>query len=292
MRRLDFPEDIRSLLSRLGDFAASRGTNAYLVGGGVRDFLLGQDLTEFDIDVMIEGDVLEFLESLHECWSEVFTEIPLPDKPKFFPRYQTGKIVLKGHQIKDLDFAGARKETYSGLAAVPEIKAGTLTEDLARRDFTVNALAVSISPKIFGVLIDLYGGIDDLEARELRILHARTFEDDPIRLLRGLKFSYRLGFSFERLSQLLLDSGLRRELLRFVPAYRRLEELKKVFLEPNVFPFLQLLSETKVLDQLFPGAALPEGTEERLSAVELESENSWKYWLKILLSALDEEEFF
>jgi tRNA nucleotidyltransferase (CCA-adding enzyme) len=173
------PERVSALpgVAALRDAVAAAGVPAYLVGGAVRDVLLGAE--EANLDVTIDGDPLELAarfdrpQRAHERFGTVTTEV--------------GGVPL--------DVARARRETYPSPGALPDVEPATVAEDLARRDFTVNAMAVPLHADV--ELIDPHGGLDDLRDGQLRVLHDRSFADDPTRALRAARYGARLGFELE-----------------------------------------------------------------------------------------------
>ncbi len=154
--------------------AALSGRSAWLVGGVVRDLLLGRERA--DVDVVVEGDPVEVAASLE-------------GEARAHERF--GTVVVKGPGF-ELDLARARAESYAHPGALPEVRPGTLTEDLARRDFTANAMAVPLSSP--GELIDPHGGLADVHSGILRVLHERSLLDDPTRAIRAARYVSRLGF--------------------------------------------------------------------------------------------------
>lgn len=164
----------RPLLDRLAD-----RPEVYVVGGAVRDLLLGRGPAE--LDLVVDGDPVAVAQRLGG-------ELRLHD------RFGTCTVRLDGHRY---DIARARTETYSHPGALPDVQAATLEEDLARRDFTVNAIALALGGGHAGELRAVAGAFDDLDARLLRVLHERSFRDDPTRLLRLARYAGRLGFAIE-----------------------------------------------------------------------------------------------
>lgn len=156
---------------------ALEGESAYLVGGAVRDLLLGLDNP--DLDVVVEGDAVAAARRLGA-------------EPRAHERFATATLVLDGVRV---DLATARAERYERPGALPEVEPAPLARDLARRDFTVNAMAVPLSGK--AELIDPHGGLDDLRAGRLRVLHPASFVDDPTRALRAARYAARFGFELE-----------------------------------------------------------------------------------------------
>ena len=214
-------------IERLREAAA--GIAAYLVGGAVRDLLLGRDRA--DIDVAVEGEVAELARRLG---GEV----------RSHQRFDTATVRVDGLEV---DLAATRSETYAHPGALPEVRPATLAADLHRRDFTVNAMAVELSgdPE----LIDPHGGLEDLQRGELQVLHPRSFEDDPTRSLRAARYAARYGFALERATEELI----RRANLSTVSRDRVEAELRKLAAEPEARRAFELLSEWGLLE-LQPGA--------------------------------------
>lgn len=204
--------------------ALPEGTPAFLVGGSVRDLLLGED--RGDLDIVVEGDVRPVAEALGGEMVE-------------HERFQTANVILADH---DVDLARARTETYSQPGALPDVAPARIEEDLARRDFTVNAMAVALAGD--AELIDPHGGLDDLEAGLLRVLHDRSFADDPTRALRAARYAARLGFELEPHTRELLGAAD----LGTVSGDRVIGELGKVAVEEQPSRALELIAEWGVLD--------------------------------------------
>lgn len=203
----------------------------YLVGGAVRDLLLGRGRA--DVDVVVEGDAMVLAERLG---ADVTSH----------ERFGTAKVRLDGHEI---DIATARSESYPQPGALPLVEPATgLEADLARRDFTINAMALPLrgEPR----LIDPFGGEADLAAKRLRILHERSFADDPTRALRAARYASRFGFGLEPGTELLL----READLGTVSADRREAELLRLAREPRAGRGFALLGEWGLLE-LRPGAS-------------------------------------
>jgi tRNA nucleotidyltransferase (CCA-adding enzyme) len=203
--------------------AAAGATPAYLVGGAVRDLLLGEDRA--DLDVVVEADVRGLADALGGELVE-------------HERFQTAKVELDD---LDIDIARARTETYSAPGALPDVAPAAIEADLARRDFTVNAMAL---PLAGGELIDPHGGLDDLRAGLLRILHPASFRDDPTRALRATRYAARLGFTLEPDTEArLLEADL-----SLVSEDRVVAELGRTAVEEHPSEALQLISDWGLLD--------------------------------------------
>src|SRR5947208_2631577 len=213
-------------IERLREAAA--GLPAYLVGGAVRDLLLGRPRA--DIDVAVEGNVEELARRLG-------------GDARTHARFATATVRVDGLEV---DLAATRSETYPHPGALPEVQPASLSDDLARRDFTINAMAVPLgSPPR---LIDPYGGVGDLERGELRILHRRSFADDPTRALRAARYTARYSFALEpETERLLRDADL-----STVSGDRVEAELRKLAAEPEARRGFERLAEWGLFE-------LPEG---------------------------------
>ena len=194
------------------------GIKIYLVGGIVRDILLNQPVK--DIDITVEGDVNVFVRNLVK-YSKV-------TKVKYNEKLPTAKVLFKNGT--EIDFAATRKEIYEQYGALPVIKETgcPLKEDIFRRDFTVNSLAVSLNSENLFEIIDYTGGLKDLKSKKLRVLHEKSFYDDPSRMIRGLKFAERLNFSLED-KTLLLQNEYIKNPLKNIPLVRVKNEIRDLF---------------------------------------------------------------
>ena len=164
-------------LRLLGRTSESIGVRAFLVGGTVRDLILDRAVT--DLDVSVECHPRELMASGH-----INTDMVKKISP-----FGTAKMTLSDNLI---DVAMARAESYPRPGALPEVTEARIEEDLARRDFTINALASSITPSTWGEILDLHGGLEDIDSRCLRVLHDESFSDDPTRVFRAARYLTRL----------------------------------------------------------------------------------------------------
>lgn len=231
------PQGISRILQLIGGYADQRGIGCYLVGGVVRDLLLEKE--NLDIDIVIEADAIEFSKALSQKYQTAIT---------IYPRFRTTTLVWPKNIVAD--FVSARKESYPAPGALPAVEFGTLRDDLFRRDFTINALAVSLNQPKYGLLIDEYQGLKDLKDRQIRIFHHKSFQDDPTRVLRAVRFSERLGFGFERDTRALLEEAIKGKFYRSVTAGRYFEEFKKILKETDPARALRCLDELHALDFL------------------------------------------
>jgi tRNA nucleotidyltransferase (CCA-adding enzyme) len=223
--------------------AAARGKDVYLVGGAVRDLLLGRG--RGDVDLVVVGDAAELAAALGV---EVVEH----------ERFATAKVRLDGHEV---DVASARAESYPHPGALPQVEpADGIEADLARRDFTVNAMAVPLLGE--PGLIDPYGGRADLEAGLLRVLHPRSFVDDPTRALRAARYAARFGFELENETGTLL----RKSDLSTVSEDRRATELLRLAAEAHAPRGFELLSEWGLAELRANGVELAHRVGELLSS--------------------------
>lgn len=227
-------EALRDAYPELKAIAAADGERVYLVGGAVRDLLLGRGRA--DIDVVVVGDPLELAAALG---AETLAE---------HERFGTAKVELDGHEV---DIATARTESYERPGALPSVAAAdSIAADLGRRDFTINALAVQLADP--GELIDPHAGLDDLEAGLLRVLHPGSFGDDPTRAIRAARYAARFGFDPEPETAALL----READLGAVSADRRRAELYRLAGEANAPRGFELLTEWGLVELREGGVVL------------------------------------
>ncbi|MBD3286798.1 hypothetical protein GF359_09260 [candidate division WOR-3 bacterium] len=172
-------------LRLIGRIAAEEGVRLYLVGGAVRDKIMGFETA--DIDLACEGDVAVFAKRLA---SELDVDFTL--------HRQFLTAALEGPDSEHIDIARTRRETYPEPGKLPVVKPASITDDLHRRDFAINAIALSLNPSSFGLTIDPLCGEEDIRNRIIRTLHSRSFTDDPTRIFRAVRYSERLGFRIEK----------------------------------------------------------------------------------------------
>ncbi len=189
------PAALVAFMQKAGEVAARQGQGLYLVGGVVRDLFLRR--TNLDLDLVVDGDAINLAQSLAAI---------VPARITTHSRFNTAKLRWDRWSV---DLATVRSETYDRPGALPRVKPGTLATDLFRRDFTINAMAIELTARRYGQLIDLCGGRDDLERRLIRFLHEKSFVDDATRIWRALRYEQRLDFR--------LESNTMRRLKRDVP---------------------------------------------------------------------------
>ncbi|MFZ0043390.1 MAG: hypothetical protein WAK93_18925, partial [Solirubrobacteraceae bacterium] len=221
------------LLQALGD-----RDGIYAVGGAIRDLLLGSE--PVDIDVVVEGDPEELVRSIGA-------------PARVHDRFGTATVELEGHSY---DIARARRETYSRPGALPTVAPATIDEDLERRDFTVNAMALAVGGSRKGELIAFPGAVADLEGRRLRVLHEASFSDDPTRLLRLARYANRLGFRVDEHTLALARSAVGENVFATVSGSRLGAELRLLASEPDPVGALSVLRDLGLDEALASGFSL------------------------------------
>ncbi len=233
------PADALISLKRLGSLAEERGIRAHIVGGFVRDMLLGR--RNLDMDVVIEGDGVHFAEvAANEMGGRV----------KVHRRFGTAVLVLS--RTLHVDITSARTEYYTRPGALPTVERSSLRQDLFRRDFTLNAMAACINPECFGSIADPFGGLRDLERGVLRVLHSLSFVEDPTRVLRAARFERRYGFALDAASEELASRAVDMGMLEEVSGARIREEMLDILDEDAPSSVLQRLADLGALDVILP----------------------------------------
>ncbi len=231
-KRLD-PKILKAL-QRIAKVIESQDCQAYVVGGFVRDLFLKRP--NGDVDIVIEADATQLaaklaamLKARHQVYREFLT------------------ATVHHSTLGRIDLASARKEKYPQPGVLPVVSLGTIDDDLARRDFSFNAMAISITPSSFGLLKDNHGGVRDLKDGRIRILHNRSFIDDPTRILRAVRFEQRFGFRLERKTCDLLKKAIHQQVYKTVKPQRYFEEFKKILKEKDCCRCLKRLDQLRAL---------------------------------------------
>lgn len=231
--------DVLHLLKEMGEFANSRKEKIYVVGGFVRDLLLGKH--SLDVDTVLEGDGIVFAREFASLKNV---------KCHVHPEFRTATLFFDGISI---DVATARTEYYEMPGALPKVEVSNLRKDLYRRDFTINAMAVSLNPGSFGTLIDFFGGRRDLQAGKIRVLHGMSFVEDPTRILRALRYTARFGYSLGEKTEKLLVDAVKRGYLKSVSSARIRAELERTLKEDKRSASFELFQKYGVF-KVFPCA--------------------------------------
>ncbi|MDX2444718.1 MAG: HD domain-containing protein [Bacteroidales bacterium] len=260
---------------------------AYVVGGYVRDLFLNRSTEEQDIDIVVVGNGIEIAR-------KVAKSINPGVKVSVFKNF--GTAMFK-YQQSEIEFVGARKESYRKNSRKPIVEDGTLEDDQKRRDFTINAMAFSLNEDSYGSFIDPFNGMADLENKIIRTpLEAnRTFSDDPLRMIRAIRFATQLDFTIDEQT---LDSITRNsERIKIVSQERIINELQKIILSKKPSKGFKLLEETHLLDIIFPELKNMKGVDtvngkqhkdnfyhtlEVLDNISLKTDDVWLRWAAIL----------
>ena len=236
------PAPITRLLHEVGELADRMDLSAYVVGGFVRDLLL--DLRNLDLDIVIEGDGIAFARALSRDRKA---------RVKTHERFGTA-VVIFPDGFK-LDVATARTESYEYPTALPTVQPSSIKNDLYRRDFTINTMAVRLNARNFGELIDFYGGRRDLREKTLRVLHSLSFMDDPTRIFRAIRFEQRFGFHLSKETLALIKSAVKKNLLQRLSGHRLLAELIALLCEEEPRKAIIRMAELDVLRFIHPKLA-------------------------------------
>ncbi|MBZ0167723.1 MAG: hypothetical protein K8I00_13030, partial [Candidatus Omnitrophica bacterium] len=230
---------LRALL-KVAAFADKQEIQIYLVGGAVRDLILSKATS--DIDLVLEGDAIAFGRKLcRELGGDLIAHTD----------FKTATLDLKdGPRI---DLVTARSESYARPGALPKVKSADLKTDALRRDFTINSLALSINMgSHFCEVVDHTGGLEDLQAGRVRVMHEQSFMDDPTRIFRAVRYEQRHGFRIERSTLRLIKEALARDVFASISGQRYLNEMLKIFEEATVVAALKRLRGLGVLDFMCP----------------------------------------
>ncbi|OGO46222.1 MAG: hypothetical protein A2Z30_07200 [Chloroflexi bacterium RBG_16_64_43] len=268
--RQALPRPQLGLVQAIAVVADERHVPVYLVGGVVRDLLLG--LMPADLDLVVEGDAIALAQAAAERYG---------GRVRGHDRFGTAKWLLGESRAalaaalnltaeettrlpENFDLVSARAEFYARPTALPEVERGSLKLDLHRRDFTINTLAISLNAERFGVLYDYWGGLRDLEEKRIRVMHSISFVDDPTRILRAIRLEQRLSFALEQRTRELIDQAL--PLLGRVSGDRLRHELEAIFDEMDPGKSLARLEEMGVLAAIDPGLCWTEAQARWVSA--------------------------
>ena len=235
MKPLEFPKPQKHAIDLVRETAKEKGVRPYLVGGPVRDLLLGR--SAFDVDLTIEEDSAVFARALAKR---------VNGRVKSFPQFLTYKVVAD--QMPEIDIATARKERYRKPGALPAVSPGQLEDDLLRRDFSINAIALDV---LSNELHDPTGGQRDLRERKIRMLHDQSFVDDPTRVYRAIRLAGRLDFSIERETSRRLKEAIESGALETETKERIWRELFLAMDEENAPAILSEMNARGALGVLF-----------------------------------------
>ena len=269
------------LFKLISKTAEDSGLSVYIVGGYVRDLLMKR-AAPTDIDFVTEGSGIALAQS-------VAAAIDPETKVSVFKTYGTAMFRYQG---LELEFVGARKESYNAESRNPSVEQGTLEDDQRRRDFTINAMAISLNQESFGELVDPFHGVEDMEKRILRtpLEPEQTYSDDPLRMMRAVRFAATLGFFIEENSLEAIKKEAHR--IKIVTIERIMVEFNKIMLSEKPSTGLKIMKDTGLLELIIPELTALEGIEEvegqthkdnfwhTLEVVDNISQNTENLWLR------------
>jgi len=238
--KIDFSAEEKELLALVGHYADRESMVCYVVGGFIRDKILGRPCK--DLDFVCVGDALHLAQ-------EIAKHIGPEAQVSFFKNFGTANLKFHGYE---LEFVGARKESYRSESRKPEVSPGTIEDDQHRRDFTMNALAVAVNSENFGILLDSFGGLQDLKQGVIKtpLEPEKTFSDDPLRMLRAIRFANQLHFSIDPTTWKSIESSAHR--LSIISKERIADELNKIILCEKPSYGFDLLYKCGLLKIFFP----------------------------------------
>ena len=255
LMRERLPKRHIDLLRKAGNLADEHGYELYVVGGFVRDLLLGR--SNLDVDLVVEGDGPSFAEILAKN---------LGGRAKVHRKFRTAVVILPDDSR--IDVATARLEYYEQPAALPTVELSSIKMDLYRRDFTINALAVQLNPKKFGRLVDFFGAQRDIKDRVVRVLHSLSFVEDPTRILRAIRFEQRFDFHIGGQTERLIKNAVSMDFFDRLSGSRIFHELKLIFEEKNARQCLIRMGEFQILKVIHPKLELTRKVLEFLEHIE------------------------
>jgi tRNA nucleotidyltransferase (CCA-adding enzyme) len=237
--RTTLPPDVVEALRSLGAIGGDNGYMVHVVGGFVRDMVMGR--RNLDIDLVVEGDGIEFAEKVAEH---------LGIRVKVHRRFGTAVLVFS--RTLHVDVASSRTEYYTRPGALPTVERSSLRQDLFRRDFTINAMAACLDPACYGSIMDPFAGLDDVRSRTLRVMHALSFVEDPTRILRAARFECRFGFTMDPHTRSLAVRAVELGVLDEVSGARLREELYDILGDPTPASTFSRLAELGALQSVLP----------------------------------------
>lgn len=251
---------VKNFIAKAGRSADRHNMTAYLVGGLVRDLFLG--VKNLDLDIVVEGDGIRFAEDIAGTLGV-----------RLIAHRRFGTATLFINPDFKVDIATTRRETYPQPASLPVVERGSLRDDLARRDFSINAMAISINGNNPGELVDFFGGSSDISLRKIRVLHGRSFIDDPTRILRAVRFEQRYGFQIETDTLKYLKEAKRLGMLAKVQPHRLRDELILFLKERHPLKGVKRLNSLAGFAFISPRLSVSKKTYTLFSSIE--KEISW-----------------
>ncbi len=275
-----------NLFKVISECADKAGLDCYVIGGFVRDLLMGIKKPK-DIDILVVGDGIEIA-------NKVCEKLNSNSKVNIYKNYRTAAFSYKN---MELEFVGSRKESYKFSSRNPRVEIGTLNDDLNRRDFTINSIGICLNSNKWGEILDKFNGLEDIKNKIIKtpLDPIKTFSDDPLRMLRGIRFSCQLDFLIQ--SECLRTISLEKNRIKIISGERISEELNKILMTKKPSTGFKILYETGILEILLPeltdlrGIEEVEGhkhkdnfyhTLEVLDNISQTTENIWLRWAALL----------
>lgn len=279
------PKHIRDLLKVCGHVGDELKMSVYVVGGFVRDLIMGAE--NLDIDIVVEGDGMLYGEHLAR---------KLGGRVKIHEKFGTAVVVLPNGM--HIDAASSRTEYYTRPAALPEVMKSSIKQDLYRRDFTINALAIRLNRRYFGELLDFFGCRKDIRNGVIRVLHPMSFIDDPTRILRAVKFEQRYQFRMDPSTVNLLKDALSQDIFNMVSPERLRNEFIEILEESRPLPAVKRMEELRILRLMNKNIHLDSRMVEAFEAVagllvqfndlmQKEGAKSWIVYFSIIVMRLE-----
>jgi tRNA nucleotidyltransferase (CCA-adding enzyme) len=248
------PARLRYLLKHVGRLADEQGVSVFLVGGVVRDLLLKRE--NFDLDLAIEGNGIAFARLVADQYRAGLA---------IFERFATARLVFPdGLKV---DIATTRQESYARPALLPTVQPAPIQADLFRRDFTINAIAVQLNSQQWGRVFDPFAGQQDLRSHTIRVLHAGSFQDDPTRIFRAIRFEQRFRFRLTRTTSRLLAQAASRNLIERLSGPRLQNEILLLLAERDPVRVIARLAQLKLLRFLHPRLCYTKNVKRMVTAV-------------------------
>ncbi len=260
-----FPERILNILRKIPETGKDLNYNTYLVGGIVRDILLG--IPNLDIDIVVEGNGIEFAQHFKNKFD---------CRVESHKKFKTAVIILKGGL--HIDVATARVEHYEKPAALPSVEVGSIKQDLSRRDFTINTMALSLNEKNFGQLLDFFGGRKDLKERRIKVLHKLSFIEDPTRIFRAARFEQRLGFKMDSQTERLAKTTIKMDIVSKLTGVRIRDEIIAILNEEAPWRPVKRLYELGALEKIGLKIKVDKGVVLKMEEIISAKKNLEKYY--------------
>jgi tRNA nucleotidyltransferase (CCA-adding enzyme) len=293
------PKEIFDTLKIISEEASRGNFRVYLVGGFVRDLLL--KVKNYDIDIVVEGQAIEFAKKLSKV---------LGGRVIIHRRFQTAILITRWPGIKNLnkktlriDFATARREYYEFPAALPKVELSSLKNDLYRRDFTINAMAISLNKDSFGMLIDFFGGRKDLSLGRIKVLHNLSFVEDPTRIFRAVRFEQRYNFKIDKQTEHLIRTAVSLDMFKKIAGERLREEIVYILSEEEPLKGIKRMAQLHELRFIHPKIKWSSSLERFLKRtkqkidwfigqIKEEKIEIWLIYFMVLLKDLNYKELF